>query len=278
MKTKVITKQIIANIFYPLYRLNEILNCHTDIRVLLYHSIDNKTCPDSMGLRIKPDDFRKQMQSLKDWGYRVVSIYSIFDKLSFTEQPEKKVILTFDDGFKDFVNHVYPILEKFNYPATIFIVIDYLQGIKKGTKNAYWDSWDKMDWDDLRTIATNPRITFGSHGYGHNKITDLDRQDMIREIKDSKLFLEKELGRDIDFFTYPYGFFNCQCQEIVKEAGYRAAFIGRPGRLNSSASIYSLKRTEISRFDSSAFEFRKKLTGAYDWLNLRYILQDRFKG
>ena len=178
------------------------LNRHRTIRVLLYHSIDKAIDTDTMGLRISPDDFRRQMRSLRHWGYDVVSIYNIFDKLPSRNSSKKKIILTFDDGYKDFMNNALPILEEFNYPATVFVSIEYLQQAKKETIPDYWNAWDKMSWDELKTIATNPKITFGSHGYHHSKMTEITKQDMTKEIKKSKLILEKELKRSIDFFCY----------------------------------------------------------------------------
>lgn len=272
MKIKLKIKKLISNPLFPLYRIKEEFINKGRVRVLAYHSIGNHVNTDVLGLRINQDDFRNQMQSLKDWNYEVIDMDTLFRELPFFKKSEKSyIILTFDDGYKDFVTHVLPILKEYGYPVTLFVNIEYLEGIRPKKISGYWENWEKMSWSDLKAIKTNSQVKIGSHGYSHKRLNRLSNEELIKEIKFSKTILENELGERIDFFAYPHGVYNEACLVALKESGYKAAFTGKPGLFDSLSNIYEIKRTEISYYHSSRLEFRKKINGSYDWIAFKDI-------
>lgn len=268
---KFLIKQVVSNISFPFFRIAEDCFAGRELRVLVYHSIAEELDIDTMGLRVTPERFRAHMKHLRQWGYQVLDIKDIFNKADIAK---KSVVLTFDDGYKDFLTSALPILEDFGYPATVFVTVEYLKGNASRQGTGYWENWDKMSWKELKTAASSDRITVGSHSLKHRRLTQLSQQELKEEVARSKEILEDELGIPVDFFAYPYGFYNQVCQNVAMGAGYKAAFTGRIGAVNI-AFPYSLNRTEISRYDSEFLEFRKKINGSYDWLRYKYIFGRR---
>lgn len=273
MSVKYIIKKTVSNAISPFYRISESLNKSNNVRVLVYHSINEQDSKDRLGLRISRFDFLGQMQSLKEWGYEVLDIGSIFGKPpSDTKIKRKSIILTFDDGYKDFIYNAIPILEEFGYPVTLFVTIEDLQGIKRKITDNYWDTWDKISWSELKSILRNNKVSIGSHGFSHTRFNQLTYNELRKEIVDSKKILENELGRPVDLFSYPHGTYNRICLKLLREAGYKAAFSGKPGLFSSLAKPHEINRTEISNHYSLPSEFRKRINGSYDWTALKNII------
>lgn len=269
MKITLAIKKTISNLFSPYYKFKETFINKSSVRILLYHSIGDHVNMDRLGLRVSREVFSNQMQSLKEWGYEIVDIDTIFRELPFLKMSKKKyIILTFDDGYKDFVTNALPILEEFHYPATLFVTIEYLQGIRKENTTNYWESWDKMNWADLKMLKRINQIRIGSHGYSHERLNRFNYDKILKEISFSKEILENELTDKVDFFAYPHGVYNEACLVALKESGYKAAFTGKPGLFDFLSNIYEINRTEISYYHSSSLEFYKRVNGSYDWTGL----------
>lgn len=232
-------------------------------RILLYHSIDESCGNDYLGIRVAPDNFIKQMEFLKQEGYRV---YSLTDLIMFLTEnkdfPERAVAITFDDGYKDNLKNAFPVLERLNFYATVFIRAGYLCG-QKSKSNKYWEEWDYMTAHDLKGLKSF--VDIGSHSLAHRRLTGLSDKEVEEEALRSKHFLEDITGRPVRLFSYPHGAFGRGVKEIVKRAGYHAACSSRYGNNDYKTDLFELKRTEVAAYDNIS-EFRKKLNGSYDWL------------
>jgi len=207
------------------------------IKALMYHSIDipNKNA-NLKSLFVKPLEFKKQMLTLKLLGYK----FSTLENLS-----KKSVILTFDDGFKNFIENAYPILKKLKATAYIFIPVSFI-----GKYNV-WDykklnvKIPVMNWSDLQFLVKEGFI-IGSHTMTHPFLTKIPLKDAKREIEFSKKFLEDNLGIEINTFCYPYGDYNKKIVSLVKNAGYKYAFTTKKGNLNFLENPFEINRVFIS--------------------------------
>lgn len=184
-------------------------------KVLMYHNVDFP--PSSAKLKslyITPPQFKRQLLFLRLAGYRSAFLDSL---------PERSVILTFDDAYKDFLDNALPLLEEFGFKAYVFVPAAMV-----GKYNE-WD-WRKlnvkkelMSWEDLRFIVSKGHRV-GSHSLSHPDLTKLQEKDLWREVHHSKLLLEDKLGVSVDTFCYPYGRYDGAVIEMVRRAGYRFAF------------------------------------------------------
>ena len=230
------------------------------VRILCYHSVDDQNQDYTA---ISPAHFEAQINFLFQEGYKTIHLQDLLNaetnggptvQSSNAKDSEKTVVITFDDGFQDNYENVYPILRRFGFKATIFLI-----GERIG-RDGY------LKKQEILELHQNG-FQFGSHTLTHPDLRHLSSAEKRKEISDSKKFLERELGFDVDFFCYPSGFFDETVVRVVKEAGYQGACSNMPGSNSKIHNPYLLKRTEIAAHDTLN-DFRKKLAGGYDLLHL----------
>jgi len=212
------------------------------IPVLLYHSVEEKSDPGQD--RITPDSFRRQMVFLKENNYKVVSLKRLIElKMQAKEESAAPLVsLTFDDGYIDNFEQVFPILREFNFPATIFVIAGKIG--KEGF----------LDYRQLKEMIASGLITVGSHTMSHRYLLELDSRQLPYEIEGSKMALEDNLGCAIEFLSYPWGGYSPRIERIVQSAGYQAAFTTNTriesNYLTHRYDLYGIKRLTMSARDS----------------------------
>ncbi len=187
------------------------------IPVLVYHSINN----DKSNLSLKIDNFEKQIKFLYKSGFKTVS----FDEID--KNKKKQIIITFDDGYKDTCQFALPILKKYNFKATCFLVSNLI-----GKKNS-WDSLrddfiskNLMNTEDINEWIKNGMF-IGSHSHNHADLTKLNKLDLEKDLDFSKKILEDKFGKEINNFCYPFGKVNKYVYEAVKKKFKKAVTINR---------------------------------------------------
>ena len=233
------------------------------VRVLMYHRVRDCFQYDQLSVRVA--DFANQMAYLARMRDRVVSFGEVCAFLhEGRELPEGAVAITFDDGYRDNYVNALPLLRQYRLPATIFLTADYI-GTGKSFHRYPEEPRAFLSWEQVGEM-TQYGVTFGSHACSHAKLGELSLTDVQRELADSRRAIEDRTGGKVDVLCYPSGSFNEDVRTAAAEAGYRAAFTVRPGRVRRIDDPYTLCRTEIAGQDS-IFDFRKKLAGAYDPLH-----------
>jgi len=229
-------------IFYPsifLITNNAVYAEETIIPILTYH---NFTKDESSSYEMNIVEFEKQMDYLAAHNYSVISLSEVFKGLKDGQLPPKPIVITIDDGFKSTYTLAYPVLKKYNFPATLFLYTDFIE------KNSY-----SLTWEEIREMTKN-NIEIGSHTLSHcnllkyqeneNYETYLDR---IRgEIILSKEILESKMGGKVRFFAYPYGVYSPIIKNIVIQAGYEGILNANSMNNNLNADPFSLNRQIIS--------------------------------
>jgi len=203
------------------------------IPILGYHGLGDQS---ATAYYIYPENFTKQMQWLKDNGYHVISMDKLFDGLNGkTKLPFKPVVITFDDGNITNYTIAYPILKKFHYPATFFVI----SGVTGSDP-------DRMNWEQVKEMAKHG-MTIGSHTVNHDNLAKMKLGPARAEIIDSKKAIEDKLGVEVKYFSYPNGGYKNRDME-VKDAGYVAAFTTHRSitqKIISPDSLYALSRYEV---------------------------------
>jgi peptidoglycan/xylan/chitin deacetylase (PgdA/CDA1 family) len=222
--------------------------------ILMYHSIaDNSHDP----YTVTVDAFREQITWLSEHGFEVISLSCLLQSIQKRSYRNlrKKVVITFDDGYKDFLINALPILRDCNAPATVFLVTDMLGGSASWKKSGLHEPL--MSEDEVRYIKSKG-ISLGSHTATHANLTLLDQEDMQRQLEDSHDKLS-HLGESFYSFSYPWGQWSPQSVEAVKASGYECAVtVGEQPR-NTAADAYFLPRI-IMRHDINLKHFHMLLT------------------
>ena len=218
--------------------------------VLMYHSIDEND--KVIKLRVSPKSFEAQMEFLHKNHYNVVGPDKVVAYLEKKEKmPPKTVAITFDDGFYNNYKYAYPVLKKYNFPATIFVI----------TSKIGKEGW--LGWNELIEMSNSGVITIGSHTQSHLWLPSLDDTNLKDELAGSKKILEERLGKKVNFLCYPIGAHDERVQAAVRAAGYKAAFGTNPGRFKSAGDIFAIKRVRISSSSNSLFVFWFESSGYY---------------
>jgi peptidoglycan/xylan/chitin deacetylase (PgdA/CDA1 family) len=218
--------------------------------ILMYHSIaDDSNDPYSVSVTA----FRDQLSWLSTHGFEVVSLSFLLRSMQMgnCKTLRKKVVITFDDGYQDFIVNALPILRAFGATATVFLVTDMLGG------TALWNEAGSdtrlMSEDEVCTIKAQG-ISLGSHTATHAKLTILDSGDLTRQLRDSYDTLSR-LGESFYAFSYPWGQWSNQIVDAVKESGYECALaVGEQTRLTAANAHVLPRLTMTQDIDLNSFQ------------------------
>jgi peptidoglycan/xylan/chitin deacetylase (PgdA/CDA1 family) len=259
------------------------------IPILMYHSISDEpeTHHPYYWINTSPGRFAQHMQFLHDNNYQAISLSEAVNLLSdssthlpihsstsdSTTQPlnhstnlARFVVLTFDDGYRDFFTHAFPILKRYGFTATVFLPTIFIDDAVSGLRGK-----DHLAWSQVRKLQAEG-ITFGSHTVNHPQLLGLGMDQVEYEIKKSKEIIENRTGKVVDSFCYPYKFpeqeykFIGFLRTLLQSAGYRACATTGIGCAEGSADAFFLPRLPMNSSDDIGF-FKAKIEGGYNWLH-----------
>ncbi|MBI3661484.1 MAG: polysaccharide deacetylase family protein [Acidobacteria bacterium] len=240
--------------------------------ILTYHSISGGRSP----LEISPALFVEQMEWLKAHA-RVIPLASLVSALAAcSPAPPRSVVLTFDDGFRDFHAAAAPVLSRLGLPATVFLPTSFLGRSSDWPGQPSWVAPQPlMDWAQVREL-TEQGIAFGSHSVTHPDLTTLAAADLDQELERSKGEIESRLGRPAEFFCYPYGRWNNATRQRVKQH-YAGACSTGAGVVQADADPFALPRVD-AHYIRSAFWFRSMFTRRFEaYVSARRLIR-RWRG
>jgi peptidoglycan/xylan/chitin deacetylase (PgdA/CDA1 family) len=248
------------------------------VPILMYHSISDEDESNNHAYyrtKTSPMMFAAQMKYLHESGYKTCSPAEAIQQLQ-TRVAAKLVVITFDDGYRDFYQHAFPILDQYGFNATVYLPTAYIgenPGSFKGT--------DCLTWAEVRDLNRHG-ILFGSHTVTHPQLRELSRVDVNKEITNSKQTIEQELGGEVSSFAYPYAFpqvdtdFTKMLRDSLRGAGYVNGVCTMVGRANRKSEPLFLERLPVNSCDDTAL-FAAKLGGAYDWISTSQYISKMVK-
>ena len=214
------------------------------ILVLNYHQVNNNFNP----LAVPVNDFDAQMSYLSEHGYVTITPDELAEGLEGNlNLPEKPVLITFDDGYVDNYTNAFPILKKYNFRATIFIIPSLI------SKNPRY-----MTWEQLKEMEQNG-VTMQSHTLNHIALEELPDDEIRSELLNSKVILEEQLGHEINFLAYPTGTYNLHIAGIARDVGYKGAFTVKYGNVDLGSNLYALERVPIFQTESTMKNFYERV-------------------
>jgi len=208
--------------------------------ILTYHSISEGESP----LRISPALFRRQMEWLTA-NTRVAHLGEVVAALAERSPlPERTVVLTFDDGFRNFYGFAAPVLRRLRFPATVFLPTGYC-GKSNGwpSQPAWVDREALVDWKQVIDLVGDG-FTIGAHGINHTDLTTLSREEVERELAGSKTQIEERAACPVEFFAYPYGRWSPMVRAVVR-ANFRGACATAAGVVEPDADPFALPRVDV---------------------------------
>lgn len=252
-------KQLLKRFFAKFYPFQY----STGIVILNYHSVGSNN-PYSLPAK----SFEEQIQYLKQH-YSVIPLASI----NRTENLGNRIyiVITFDDGYEDNYYYAFPVLRKYDVPATIFLTSDYIINGVDITKN--WSDYrglKSLQIDQIKEMENSRIINFGSHGKTHKILGDMADAEFVSELVGSKKDLDTILVSTITNFAFPFGQRKDRGKRrdrLFKEAKYFNVCTTDWG-INSFAGLepYNLKRIRIDHNDTIE-DFVGKITGKWGFVS-----------
>lgn len=228
-------------------------------RVICFHDIQDKLA------------FENRMIWLKQ-KFTIVSLESLLSKNNETNQ--KRIAITFDDGFESWYTNVYPVLKQLKIPATFFVnsALINLKGEemaaffsnKVNRKEKYLKA---ISSNQLLELSKNPLFEIGGHTKDHYRFSESTTLEIAKQqiIKD-KITLEKLILKPLRFFAYPFGQLQNapgHLEEILNEAGYNFAFTIVPGKIDFKTDPFRINRDSLE-LSQNKIVWLKWLNGSYD--------------
>jgi len=216
-----------------------------------YHVTDVSDNNNSSRIHISYDTFSTHISTLLNWCYYPITMDDLVQFFyNDIDLPSKALLVTFGNGYKDIFTKALPVLKRFNIPAHIFLVSDFLEKEFDLNNSGEPDVRNKLlSLTDIIKLKKTGLISFGSHSRTHKKLTELSDEDLHNEIAGSKFKLEKLIGTEIPSFCYPFGIFNNRIIQSVSDAGYKFAFIPEKTRLKKELDFYSIPLTNMLNKD-----------------------------
>ena len=223
-------------------------------RVLMYHMVREHIEGAKFNkLRVKPAEFEKQVAWMKAENFHFVTMYEL--QQNWDRHPEKTVAITFDDGYLDNLENAYPILEKYQAKATIYVVVDRHNRDWSTYKKAHHNSGElareaKLNDEQVKALANSDLVEIGSHTMTHANLAKLDNVACLAELAQSKQQLENLTAKSVTSFAYPFGIYSQRDVALVKQAGYSNAVTTEEGIDGLNLDFMQLQRIKISGKDS----------------------------
>lgn len=241
-----------------------------NIPVLMYHKVPDKDLQSPHRIFVSKQQFENHLKFFRTQGFMTLTFKDLAEfrsgKKDFSVFPKKPLILTFDDGYVDNLTNAAPLLKKYGMKAVIFLLAD-----ETVTANS-WDASEepKDNNEPLQPLMNSEQrkellkyhYEIGSHGFRHQKITEMNAEEALHELQNSKIALEKQLGTDIITYAYTYGLTSPQAAALAEEAGYQFAVNTDSGGLHVEEDPFAIFRVNIFPEDGTP-QLRKKTSSWY---------------
>jgi len=223
-------------------------NASPGLPILAYHQVSDSGSPALSQYRVPPSLFEEQLRCLKEAGFYSVTLHEWCLAVAARQSlPGRPCVISFDDGYRDFATDAWPLLKKFGFSATVFLVTGQV-----GKDNA-WDARfggpaPLMSWSEVASHAAEG-VEFGTHSVSHWPMTGLDPGGIFREMYQSKNRLEQKLGA-VTSFAYPYGDWDPSTRHIVGACGYLCALTCNSGFAQMQSDLLALPRIMVGGDDN----------------------------
>lgn len=224
------------------------LNKDVEIIGLLYHRFNESKYPSTS---ISAELFRQQLSFLKENNFEVLNLSDAILKLRSKDDHGKYVVITIDDAFNSFMQHGYPIIREFGFPATLFINTETV------------GSGDYLNWNDLELLAKNG-IEIGNHTHTHDYFLDMDtttrHQVFLKDVRLAQDLIKSKLNLKPSVFAFPYGEYDEDMIELIQKMEFIGAAAQNSGVMSVYSNLYALPRFPMTDYYGKLELFAEKMS------------------
>ncbi len=192
-----------------------------EVPILTYHKIQNGF---EFGInRVSIKAFKEQINYLYQRGYQTTTLAHSQGKI-LAKEPNKYVVITFDDGDESVFYHAFPILKENGFAATVFVISDFVGSNNSWDHNLWRNESTHLNWQQLKCLSDNG-WEIGSHTVSHADLTKLTAERMEFELKKSREAIYSHLHAKVDYICYPFNRYSEAVIAKSVEAGYQGACV-----------------------------------------------------
>ncbi len=232
---------------------------------LMYHGVVAHDGQPNTRYDVRARAFAHQLDLLIATGWKTTRIA---DWIPGQARGTKRVIITFDDGYRNnYEGAVRPLLDR-RMTGTWYVVADFIGQLAPWVNGGRRER-ELLTRDELAEMI-QAGFEIGSHGRRHRDLTQIVGDDLHDEIAGSKRELEDRLATAIRTFAYPYGRWNAPARHQVIAAGYEGACATRAGFVEAGDDRYTIRRVAVT-WDDSLSTFARKLALAENAVGWRHV-------
>ena len=196
----------------------------------MYHRFNENKYPST---NIQLDVFKEQLRVIKEEGITFIHPND-FEKSLSNDKDKRKILLTIDDGLLSFYKNAWPILKEKKIPFILFV----------NTREV--GSFNYMNWEQILELHKNENVEIGNHSHSHEYLVDENPDKIRSDILKSINIFKNNLGKNSDFFSYPFGEYSLAFKEIIKNFGFKYAFGQHSGVIDETKDLWELPRYPIN--------------------------------
>ncbi|HET7377594.1 MAG TPA: polysaccharide deacetylase family protein [Anaerolineae bacterium] len=210
-----------------------------NVPILMYHYISAPPSPTDLirvGLSVPPEKFDAQMRMLAEQGYHTVTLSAVYEYLQNGQAlPANPIVLTFDDGYLDNYLFAFPILKKYGFSGTFFILSGPID-----TGNPHYLTWDMV------SAMSDSGMDIELHSRDHVDLRNRSNDFLVYQLIGGRQTIEAHTGKPIHFMAYPSGKFDAAVLRLLASADFWAAVTTGSGRVHSLSDALTWTRVRIS--------------------------------
>ena len=196
----------------------------------MYHRFDEAKYPST---NIQLDVFKEQLKIIENLGIEFIHPKNFLTSLTENKK-KRKVLLTIDDGLLSFYENAWPVLKKKNIPFILFV----------NTREV--GAYNYMNWDQILELHNSQNVEIGNHSHSHEYLVEEDSDFIKKDIITSIGIFRGKLGKNSEFFSYPFGEYSLEFKKIIKELGFKYAFGQHSGVIDETKDLFELPRFPIN--------------------------------
>ena len=196
----------------------------------MYHRFEENKYPST---NIRLNDFLKHLEIIENNNIQFINPKNFKYELTANKK-QRKILLTIDDGFLSFYENAWPILKKKEIPFILFV----------STREV--GSYNYMSWEQIKEISKENFVEIGNHSHTHEYLIDESNEIIKSDIQNSINIFEEKLGKNSNFFSYPFGEYSINFKNIIKSLGFKYAFGQHSGVIDETKDLLELPRFPIN--------------------------------
>ena len=238
---------------------------------ICYHGVTQRpqrSPSDPTGLHVNDRRFAAQLDFLAH-RYRFVSLEQYLEaRRDGRRLPDYSVVLTFDDGFRNFLTVAAPLLAARRIPATVFLITGNADALDDKVNDWTWqprDDTSYLSWIEAKFLREKYQIDFGSHTCSHSPLMSLSQSEVVRELRESREDLIRNLDIAYPALSYPKGERSQMLAETARQQGYSCAVTTDRGANEMEHDLFTLGRTLVGDADDE-MSLAVRVSGVRHWL------------